>query len=183
MLCEFCKKNEANVHLIKVVNGETEKMNICVNCLKDFTFLPEEDFYNDLSTILKKVLEVDIKISDKTDAEKFFESLSSTDKRACSTCGIDLASIKSAGRVGCPDCYIEFRDAFTPILKSIHGSATHRGRIPARPSVELKIEKEIRDLEHRLKEVITIEDFEEAAKLRDTIKKLRKKLSIGRKNS
>ena len=37
-----------------------------------------------------------------------------------------------------------------------------------------KLEKEIRDLKYKLKEEVTVENFEEAAKLRDTIKKLQK---------
>ena len=128
------------------------------------------------------MLEVDIKISDKTEIDKIFETLNGADKRICSFCGIDLATIKTIGRVGCANCYHEFRDVFIPILKAIHGSSSHRGRIPVKTTTEVKIAKEIRDLENRLKEVITVENFEEAAKLRDTIKKLRKKLSIGRKN-
>jgi len=47
--------------------------------------------------------------------------------------------------------------------------------------MDQKLEKEIRDLKYRLKEEVTVENFEEAAKLRDTIKKLQKKLYIGKK--
>jgi protein-arginine kinase activator protein McsA len=42
--------------------------------------------------------------------------------------------------------------------------------------MDQKLEKEIRDLKYKLKEEVTVENFEEAAKLRDTIKKLQKKL-------
>ena len=150
--------------------------------LKNFTILPAEDFYNDLSNILKKVLEVDIKISDKSDTGKILEKLGSQDNKICSFCGIDLNAIKTAGRVGCANCYTDFKEAFVPILKAIHGSGIHKGKIPSKPSPAAKLEKEIRDLEYGLKEEITVENFEEAAKLRDTIKKLQKKLSVGRKS-
>ena len=46
---------------------------------------------------------------------------------------------------------------------------------------DIKIEKEIRDLELRLKEEVIVENFEEAARLRDTIKKLQKKLYLSKK--
>ena len=66
------------------------------------------------------------------------------------------------------------------IVKTIHGSLEHKGKVPVKSSNDVKIEKEIRDLKYQLKEEVTIENFEVAAKLRDTIKKLQKKLYIGK---
>lgn len=185
MFCEFCKNNEANVHLIKIVNGDAEKLNLCMDCLKDFAILPADEFYSDLSSILKKVLEVDIKIIDKSQASKLLETLQVTENKnikPCGSCGMDLNTIKATGKVGCGNCYIEFKESFAPIIKAIHGGCNHKGKIPARPSVEIKLQKEIMDLEYRLKEEITVENFEEAARLRDSIEKLRKKLSVGKKS-
>jgi protein arginine kinase activator len=56
----------------------------------------------------------------------------------------------------------------------------HKGKVPVKSSNDVKIEKEIRDLKYQLKEEVTVENFEVAAKLRDTIKKLQKKLYIGK---
>ena len=56
----------------------------------------------------------------------------------------------------------------------------HKGKIPVKSSDDAKIEKEIRDLKYQLSEEVTVENFEVAAKLRDTIKKLQKKLYIGK---
>lgn len=181
MFCEYCKVNEANVHLIKIVNGEIEKLNLCVNCLKNFTFFPAEDFFNDLTKILSKVFEIDIKIVDKGENSNFFNFSDNLENKKCSFCGIDLETIKTVGKVGCGNCYKEFREAFIPVIKAIHGSVEHRGRVPVRSNKETKIEKEIKDLKYRLKEEITIENFEEAAKLRDTIKRLQKKLFLVKK--
>jgi protein arginine kinase activator len=181
MLCEFCKKNEANVHLIKVVNGQTEKLNLCISCLKDFSLIPSEDLLNDLNNLLKKVLEVDIKINDKVQNSKVFNTIKNQVNKVCSFCGLDLNTVKATGRVGCADCYNEFRNELLPLLDAIHKNHKHIGKIPERTTKSAKIEKEIRDLEHRLTQEIIIENFEEAAKLRDTIKKLRKKLAVGKK--
>jgi protein arginine kinase activator len=181
MFCEFCKINEANVHLIKIVNGNIEKINLCVDCLKNFSFFPTEDFFNDLTKILSKVFEVDIKIVNKSENDNLFDISGDLENKKCSFCGIDLSTIKSIGRVGCANCYNEFRNTFTPIIKAIHGYTEHKGRIPIKSSKETKIEKEIRDLKYRLKEEITVENFEEAARLRDTIKKLQKKLYLTKK--
>ncbi len=181
MLCEFCKSNNANVHLIKIVNGNAERVNLCIDCLKNFAIFPEEEFFNDLSKILTKVLEVDIKINDKTDTEKVFEGFVKGKNKKCSFCGINLNSIKSTGQLGCANCYKEFKDEITPIIKALHGSIKHVGKVPVISCEDIKIEKEIRDLEHRLREEIIVENFEEAARLRDTIKRLQKKLYVSRK--
>ncbi|MBM3707437.1 MAG: hypothetical protein FJW69_03705 [Actinobacteria bacterium] len=181
MFCEFCKINEANVHLIKVVNDNIEKLNLCVDCLKNINFFPEEDFFNDLTKILSKIFEVDIKIIDKSENSKLFDFSNGVENKKCSFCGIDLNTIKAIGKVGCANCYREFKDVFIPIIKAIHGSTEHRGRIPLQSSKKIKIENELKDLKYRLKEEITVENFEEAARLRDTIKKLQKKLYLVKK--
>lgn len=183
MLCEFCRKNEANVHLIKVINGQTEKINLCINCLRDFSLIPEDDILSDINNLLKKVLEVDIRIIDKANPGNLFENITSKSNKSCSFCGTDLNSVKSSGKVGCGKCYIEFRNEFIPILNNIHKSHQHVGKIPVKTSISIKLEKEIRDLENRLKHEIIVENFEEAARLRDTIKKLQKRLTIGKKTS
>lgn len=180
MTCDFCKSNEASIHLIKVTNNNVEKINLCMDCIKNYSFFSTEDFFTDLTKILSKFFEIDIKISAKEDSDKLFESVSVNDNKKCPFCNIDLNTIKSIGRVGCANCYNEFRDALNPIVKTIHGSLEHKGKVPVKSSNDVKIEKEIRDLKYQLKEEVTVENFEVAAKLRDTIKKLQKKLYIGK---
>lgn len=180
MICDFCKSNEASIHLIKVINNNVEKINLCMDCVKNYSFFSTEDFFSDLTKILSKFFEIDIKISNKDDSDKLFESVSVNDNKKCSFCNIDLNTIKSIGRVGCANCYNEFRDVLNPIVKTIHGSLEHKGKVPVKSSNDFKIEKEIRDLKYQLKEEVTVENFEVAAKLRDTIKKLQKKLYIGK---
>jgi protein arginine kinase activator len=180
MICDFCKSNEASIHLIKVTNNNVEKINLCMDCIKNYSFFSTEDFFNDLTKILSKFFEIDIKISNKDDSDKLFEGVSVDDNKKCSFCNIDLNTIKSIGRVGCANCYNEFRDVLNPIVKTIHGSLEHKGKVPVKSSNDVKIEKEIRDLKYQLKEEVTVENFEVAAKLRDTIKKLQKKLYIGK---
>ncbi len=116
MNCEFCKKNKANVNIIKVINGETERINLCIDCLKKFTQLPAEDFFKDLGDILKKVMEVDIKISDKGEIEKIFGTIDASGNKTCSFCLTDLNTIKAMGSVGCANCYLEFKDNFIKVL-------------------------------------------------------------------
>ena len=41
MLCEKCKKNEANVHISKNINGKTTDLHLCEGCARESgEFLP-----------------------------------------------------------------------------------------------------------------------------------------------
>lgn len=60
MICDFCKNNIATVHLIRVQNDNVEKVNICLECAKDFSFFSEEDFYKDLNKILFRIFQSDV---------------------------------------------------------------------------------------------------------------------------
>jgi protein arginine kinase activator len=176
MNCDFCHKNEATIHLIKIQGASVEKINICKECAKDFSFFSEEDFYNDLARILYKFFHIGTNEYHSGRDKKILRSISYGRNRKCSFCGIDLKTIKKIGRVGCSNCYSEFKDVLFPIIRSIQGSLENKGKIPVNTSRKIKLEKNIRDLRHRLKNEIMIENFEEAAKIRDRIKKLEKNI-------
>lgn len=40
MLCEKCKKNEAKINLITVMNGQKQEIWLCENCAKDIANIP-----------------------------------------------------------------------------------------------------------------------------------------------
>ena len=56
-------------------------------------------------------------------------------------------------------------------------------KIPLNCDKRLKIEKKIKDLKFKLEEQIIIENFEEAAKLRDKITSLQKQLHLSIKRN
>ena len=39
MKCEFCKKENASIHLTQVVNGEMKKLNLCQSCAKKMVLI------------------------------------------------------------------------------------------------------------------------------------------------
>jgi len=184
MICDYCGKNEATIHFIKIFdNNDIEKVNLCRNCAEKISFLPEEDFFSDLTKIISKIFGIDIGCSKDNEQSKLFDRIGSKKEKRCSNCGIDLRTIKKIGRVGCARCYKEFRDELFPLIKAIHSSLEHKGKIPVNSNQRLKIEKEIKDLKYKLEEEIVIENFEEAAKLRDVIRKLQRKLHTSGKRS
>ncbi len=172
MKCDFCYNNEATIHLIKIQGTKVERINICKECAKDFSFLNDEDFYNDLAEILYKFFHKGNENTGSDRNKKILKSLKYARNLKCSYCGIDLKTIKKMGRVGCGNCYSEFKDILFPIIKSIQGSLENKGKIPVNTSRKIKLEKSIRDLRNKLQSEIIIENFEEAAKIRDRIRKL-----------
>ena len=59
-----------------------------------------------------------------------------------------------------------------PLLENIHGETRHCGKVPRRGSQSQETQNELMQLRQRLKQAVTREDYEEAARLRDRIKTL-----------
>ena len=109
MTCDFCKKNIATVHLIRVQNDNVEKVNICSECARDFSFFSEDDFYKDLSNILSKIFQSDQGSIYENRTQQSLGSIDIKKNKSCPFCGTDLKSIKKEQKMGCPHCYDEFR--------------------------------------------------------------------------
>jgi len=159
-----------------VQNDNVEKVNICTGCAEDFTFFSEDDFYKDLTKILYKIFKADEGQPNGIRELKNLKNLEIRKNRACSFCGMDLKNIKKLGKMGCPNCYREFKSILLPIIKAIHKNIEHRGKIPENTTGQIKLEKSIRDLKNRLKREIFVENFEEAARIRDEIRQLEKNI-------
>jgi protein arginine kinase activator len=77
--------------------------------------------------------------------------------------------------LGCSQCYETFKEGLIPLLKKIHGSTQHAGSSPKKKTKKKrKFSGKIQELKEQLDEAIKKEDFEEAARLRDKIKELKK---------
>ena len=89
----------------------------------------------------------------------------------CSCCGATFANISKSGRCGCSECYSTFYEQLLPQLKRIHGSNEYVGKkitVADRKSLEA-----ISELNVILKKFIDEENYEQAAIVRDEIKKLK----------
>jgi protein arginine kinase activator len=92
---------------------------------------------------------------------------------ACPRCGMAREEFRKTGRLGCPECYKTFMAELTMAIKAMHHSGQHLGKIPAREGVQTRMKSKIARLQKDLEAAIAREDFEQAAKLRDQIKKCR----------
>ena len=94
----------------------------------------------------------------------------------CSFCGFSLYDFKKKGRLGCAKCYVTFRIYLKPLLKKIHGSTHHKGKLPSKVKDSVVIDNRLQTLRDRLKVAIELEEYEEAAHLRDEIRKLENRI-------
>jgi len=93
---------------------------------------------------------------------------------ACPGCGMTPADFRSKGRLGCPRCYETFRTELLPLLQRIHESQAHTGRLPAVTSTAPPApdDRTLTDVRRRLEEAVRGERYEEAARLRDELRRL-----------
>ena len=104
------------------------------------------------------------------------------DELTCSACGLTFTEFTRQGRFSCGECYSAFRSRLEPILRKIHGASLHRGRNPEHAHLDdqaaVPIKEEAR-LDAELTKAIAAEDFERAAELRDKLRTVREKSSVG----
>ncbi len=92
--------------------------------------------------------------------------------RECDVCGIKFVDFRNSGRLGCPHDYEVFRDELLPLLENIHGETKHCGKTPRRLPQNKQTQAELMQLRKQLLQAVHKEAYEEAAKLRDQIRRL-----------
>ncbi|MCS7045559.1 MAG: UvrB/UvrC motif-containing protein, partial [Gemmataceae bacterium] len=90
----------------------------------------------------------------------------------CPACGLRFVDFRTTGRLGCPHDYEVFKEELMPLLENIHGEVKHCGKSPRRHASNQRVLGELLHLRNLLKQAVTKEDYEAAARLRDQIKQL-----------
>ena len=161
MLCEACKQAQATVHLTEIVNEQMTELHLCEACANQKGTQVESHF--GLTDLL----------SGLAGFEKTQEP-EEVSTKACASCGMTYDDFRKVGRLGCADCYTAFKRSLGSLLKRIHGSAMHLGKQPARmakPAVKGN-KSELAEMKKKLERAILWEEFEEAARLRDQIRRM-----------
>jgi protein arginine kinase activator len=174
MLCQDCKKREAQVHLTQIVNNEKTTLSLCKECAA------ARGFHSPLDNMPFPLAEI---LSNLTADMEGVSTESGAEELKCPECGLAFDEFTRQGRFGCGKCYDTFRPRLEHIMRKIHGASLHRGKIPepaeARDgsSRPLPVKEEER-LEAELAKAIECEDFERAAEIRDKLKSLRNTISV-----
>ncbi len=161
MLCQNCKRNDAGVHLKRIVGGESAEIHLCSVCaaalgVRDAVtgFSPFGEMFGGLTAA-----------SSARSANRVLR---------CETCGFSFEDIARTGLPGCPDCYRTFSVKLRPTIGKLHGRAVFRGKIPEKYEASRKNQLEIAELKAQLEKAVETEDFESAVRLRDRIRSLQK---------
>ncbi|MGB9749687.1 MAG: UvrB/UvrC motif-containing protein [Caldisericia bacterium] len=164
MLCDICKKREADIYITEFINSENKTLHICNICASKLGIkgiLKELNIPFD-ENILKKLLELMPGIVEEEKKEK-----------VCPTCNTKFVDFEKSGFFGCPDCYKTFKDELRPILLNLHGNVKHIGKKKGEKfTIDTTFENEIKKLRRELEYAIEEERYEDAAKIRDKINEL-----------
>lgn len=163
MACDFCGEREATVHLTEMIDDQTRELHLCETCAREKGTKAVQQF--GLSDLLAGLVDFGTKLEGEVRS-----------KPACPQCKMTYEDFRKSGRLGCGTCYETFRRYLSPLLKRIHGSPHHVGKIPPVPGEKSgHVQEDLARLKERLKEAVAAEVFEEAAQLRDRIRTLEAK--------
>ena len=158
-MCELCKQTQATVHLTEIVNDQMSELHLCEACANQKGAQVESHF--GLADLLSELAD----FGKTPDAEEVAT-------KACPHCGMTYDDFRKVGRLGCAQCYQTFKRSLGGLLKRIHGSPIHVGKSPARLVKPTKARTELAELKKKLSRAIEQEEFEEAARLRDQIRRM-----------
>ena len=150
--CQKCP-NPATLHITEVLaEAQFEELHLCEQCAQKYLYEPQKS------------------AAGKGEVREADEGL--FNQNECPSCGMKFVDFRNSGRLGCPHDYQTFREELLPLLENIHGEVKHVGKSPRRSPASKETESELVQLRQRLKQAVTKEDYEEAARIRDRIKQL-----------
>lgn len=187
MLCQRCGQRPATVFFSQTVGNETTQAHLCEVCAQE-----QSQAYGGLNTLafnpfaaLTDFLNSFMNWNEGqiTEVNSGRAGSVAVDPQAqCPYCGYQLSTFRQNGRLGCTKCYESFKAALEPLISSIHGNVRHVEESEGKGE-KVEGEKEtsktpqnpnIKELRQKIEEAIKAEKYEEAARLRDEIKKMEK---------
>lgn len=157
MTCDVCSEKEATVFLTQIVEGKMQKVNLCEACSKAKGINDPTGFA--LADLL-------LGLGAAQQIEKGPPVLK------CEICGFTQADFKKTGRLGCSNCYDTFAEGLSEMLGNMHKGPRHIGKVPGHLAKQIEMDHQIRTLKSDLEQAIASEEYETAARLRDTLKDL-----------
>lgn len=164
MLCERCGENEAITRIQHLhSDGTLEEVYLCESCANQ----EEENkiqAFNELALSFLSMLDGNKVAKNRTSEKK---------QLVCDNCGLDFDTFRKTNRAGCPHCYDAFYEQILQAAKQVQGGNTkHVGKVPDAFVAESEREERILALREQIQKMVEMENFEEAARLRDEIRSL-----------
>lgn len=183
MLCENCKTREATIKYVEVINGVKSEHNLCAHCasrldIGQYSSLFEGEF--PIGRLLSGIL-------GRQDTDSGEERYAQV---VCPTCGMTYREFVKDSRFGCADCYSVFDPLIGETIKHLQGTDRHVGKHPSGGTPQtaetseggadggagenaVSAAERIRLLQSRIRTAVDREEYEEAAALRDELRRIR----------
>ncbi len=155
MKCQNCAK-AATLHITEVTGeNQYEELHLCEDCAQKHLYEPPV-----------------AKAAGKAVEKEELDEAGTIGGRQCEICGLKFIDFRNSGRLGCPHDYVAFETELAPLLEGIHGGTKHSGKTPRRLPDLRQSQQELVKLKKQLHKAVTDEAYEEAARLRDRIRRL-----------
>ncbi len=155
IVCEHCNQARATVHITDTVPEKRER-HLCEDCAQKEGVIIKQQ-HQTTNEILQQFI-------------KHKTGLGGADDVTCPKCGLTFREFQLKGQLGCPHDYSAFQALLMPLIERAHEGATHHvGKIPATADETVRKQTGLLRLRRELQEAIEQEDYELAARVRDSI--------------
>lgn len=166
MLCDSCGKRNAIIAYTNMKETKIEIVHLCAKCAEE-KMKGDLDFNNIITEKVADFIDGIFKMSTQdSDDDNLI-------KKSCPNCNTTLNEVVKENKVGCETCYEVFKVEINNLLKNMESSSIHKGKIPKNGDISFLNRKTKLDLLNKLNVAIELEEYEEAAKLRDEINSLK----------
>lgn len=159
MKCQSCGKKEATVRYFEDINGVKQELHFCSDCAEKMGFGGFSDIFSPLFTSIPSI---------------FIEE---SKEEKCEKCGYTFDKYLKTGFFGCPNCYETFDKNLDDLFRKLQGNIRHieNKTESIKSAKELTKEDKIAIMKGELADLVKDEKYEDAAILRDKIKKMEEK--------
>lgn len=171
MVCNLCGVNESTIHLTEIANNQMVEIHLCESCGQE------------KGTDFKTHFNVNDLLAGLAEVTQWTGGPGKPATVKCPHCAMTYEEFAKRGRLGCQGCYAAFESLLVPLIRRIQRSTQHVGKRPVRLPKEEVPAGDLRALQQKLRKSIQTEAFEEAAALRDKIRKLEEKLKTKNKKA
>lgn len=164
-LCQQCQQREAVVHLTKIVGETVTTQHLCARCAAEQGIATEpEALQAPMGALLVEMA------SERAGAAPDALVI-------CPGCGATLDDIRNTGRVGCATCWSTFDLPLRALVRRLNGSVRHVGEMYHAPGDDTEdptraLRRERERLRSALRQAVALEQFEDAARLRDQLREI-----------
>jgi protein arginine kinase activator len=156
-LCDSCRQHSAELTVTEVdKHGKSATLHLCAECARERGVTAQGA---DKVAVAEVLLELKNRVKD--DDRKLI----------CPNCKLTYADFQASSRLGCAECYNAFAERLLPLIKRIHGAVKHTGRALPEDRGAATRSFEVQRLRRELHAAIEAENYEQAAAVRDRIRR------------